>query len=57
MEVEVYSGKMEAWNQLRFWIVVGLQYSRLPVTLEPPANSEQFSFPSEHFLYNFTLDN
>ena len=32
MEVEVYSGKVEAWNQLRFWIVVGLQYSRLPVT-------------------------
>ena len=31
-EVEVYSGKVEAWNQLRFWIVVGLQYSRLPVT-------------------------
>ena len=32
MEVEVYSGKVKAWNQLRFWIVVGLQYSRLPVT-------------------------
>ena len=53
---------MEAWNQLRFWIVVGLQYSRIPVTRtlynsNLPLNSKQFSFPLEHFLYNFTLDN
>ena len=26
MEVEVYSGKVEAWNQLCFWIVLGLQW-------------------------------
>ena len=28
-----------------------------PLWLEPLAKSKQFSFPSDHFLYNFTLKN